>query len=366
MSSFISSIGTAVPPYRISQAKIGAFMVRHLSLTPEQQKLLTLLYRASGIHYRHSVIADFEASPEDFTFFPKTHDLEPFPKVSVRMAKYKEEAFKLSLRAVKDCLGSRDVAKITHLVTVSCTGMYAPGIDIQLVESLGLRTDIERTAINFMGCYASFNALKVADHIVKNDPDNQVLVVAVELCSLHVLKNGDEDSLLSNALFGDGAAALLITGQPTDSPQLEIAAFYSDLALSGKEAMAWHISDFGFEMKLSVEVPEVIRSGISELTRKLLSKLSLTLEDVAYYAIHPGGKRILGVIEEELGITREENEAAYEVMRNYGNMSSPTVLFVLKILMEKLNREDLDKNILSFAFGPGLTMESMLLKVKGV
>lgn len=362
MTAYISSIGTAVPPHRIRQSDIGAFMLKHLSLSEKQQKMLEILYRASGIQYRHSVIPDFGREPENFTFFPKSNDLEPFPKVSYRMAKYEEEAIKLCVSAVNECLQEKSPQDITHLITVSCTGMYAPGIDIQLVEQLEMHTDIQRTAINFMGCYASFNALKVADQIVTNNPQNKVLVVAVELCSLHVLKKTDEDTILSNALFGDGAAAVLVEGA---QPQLQLAmsSFYSDLALSGKNEMAWHISDHGFEMKLSVEVPEVIRSGISALTNRLMNRLNLTQADVDYFAIHPGGKRILEVIEQELGITKSQNGHAYEVMKNYGNMSSPTVLFVLQRLMAELKEADHGKNILSFAFGPGLTMESMLLKV---
>jgi len=362
MPSYISSIGTAVPSHRISQSEIGEFMLRHLPLSEQEQRTLRLLYRASGIQYRHSVIGDFSKQPEGFTFFPPSPDLEPFPKVSQRMAKYEEEAIKLCEYAVKDCMQGRNLSGITHLITVSCTGMYAPGLDIQLVEQLGLNTSTQRTAINFMGCYASFNALKVADQIVKNDSTAKVLVVSVELCSLHVLKKTDEDSLLSNALFGDGAAAVLIEGKSTGT-QLEIAATYADLALSGKNEMAWHINDFGFEMKLSVEVPEVIQQGIGTLTQRLLAKLDLQLEDVDYFGIHPGGKRILEVIESELHLTKDQNQPAYEVLKNYGNMSSPTVLFVIKYLMDGFEEEDDGKNLLSFAFGPGLTLESMLFKI---
>ncbi|WP_421891864.1 type III polyketide synthase [Marinoscillum sp.] len=366
MSSYISSIGTAVPDNRISQSDIGRFMTKHLGLKPEKEKLLTLLYRASGIQYRHSVIEDFGKDHEDFTFFPKSHHLEPFPKLGERMKKYEQEAIKLSMNAVQDCVGTGQPVGITHLITVSCTGMYAPGLDIELIEQLQLPTTTQRTSINFMGCYAAFNALKIADQIVKNNSEHKVLIVAVELCSIHVLKSDAEDSLLSNTLFGDGAAAVLVEDENPNKTQLAMAAFHADLAPSGKADMAWHIGDFGFEMKLSVQVPEVIRSGIASLTQKLLSKLSLNLSDIDYFAIHPGGKRILEVIEEELGVSRDQNGHAYEVMRNYGNMSSPTVLFVLQRLMKNISNQDEDKNILSFAFGPGLTLESMLLKIKTI
>ncbi|MEL6944146.1 MAG: type III polyketide synthase, partial [Bacteroidota bacterium] len=246
----------------------------------------------------------------------------------------------------------------------SCTGMYAPGIDIELIQALDLPTHTKRTAINFMGCYAAFNAIKTAHQIVESDSNAQVLIVAVELCSLHFQKKKDDDTLLANALFGDGAGALLISGKANEETlNLRLDNFYCDLAIQGKQEMAWSINDFGFEMRLTSMVPEFIRSGIKELTDRLLSNIDLSVSDIDYFAIHPGGKKILRVIEEELQIERGKNRFAHEVLRNYGNMSSPTIIFVLKQLMQTLNQQDQDKKILSFAFGPGLTLESMLLSV---
>lgn len=361
MASYISAIGTAVPPNKVSQKTLSEFMIRHLPLDQEKQKFVKLLYRASGIQHRHSVIADFGKPTEEYSFFPGNKELEPFPTVSKRMKLYQIEAIKLCERAITDCLGSFDKNNITHLITVSCTGMYAPGIDIELVERIDLPTDIQRTSINFMGCYAAFNALKVANEITQNNPDANVLMVAVELCSIHLLKTTDADSLLSNALFGDGAAAVLVQGRKSDQLQLAIESFYSDMDLSGKDEMSWHISDFGFQMKLTDEVPLVIKKGIKQLTDRLLQSLNLQVADIDHFAIHPGGKKILKVIEDELNIAREANEPAYSVLKNYGNMSSPTVLFVLKHLLDSLKHNDPGQRILSFAFGPGLTMESMLL-----
>ncbi len=337
-------------------------MVRHLGHSEEVSKMIQLLYRASGINYRHSVIEDFGREIGNYSFFPNNQELEPFPSVSVRMNLYKQNAVELAINAIHDCISLNEARQITHLVTVSCTGMYAPGIDIEIIERLGLSTNIQRTSINFMGCYAAFNALKVADALIKSQPDSKVLLVAVELCSIHLLKNTSEDSLLSNALFGDGAAAVYLTGNPSGI-SLELASFYTDIDSRGKDAMAWHISDFGFEMTLSSEVPNVIKEGIGELTRKLLDKIGLKVRDIAHFAIHPGGKRILQVIEEELALSKAQNEPAYQILKNFGNMSSPTVLFVIKAIMEQLTTANSGENILSFAFGPGLTLESMLLKV---
>jgi len=250
------------------------------------------------------------------------------------------------------------------LIVVSCTGMYAPGLDIELVKALGLPTQIQRLCINFMGCYAAFNGLKQADIICQSDPKAKVLVVCTELCSIHFQKENTDDNLLANALFADGSAALLVESSPRNGLNLKPVSFYCDLAPEGDQDMAWTVGDLGFEMRLSSYVPEVIKNGIKTLTHSLLDQISNSLADISYYAIHPGGKKILEVIEQELNLTREQNKPAYEVLRKYGNMSSPTVLFVLQEASKNLNGMDDKKKILSFAFGPGLTMESMVLEIQ--
>lgn len=368
MPAYIAAIGTAVPRHKLSQNRIGEFMALHLAKSEEEQKTLALLYRASGIRSRYSVIPDFGLPMDSYSFFPKNKDLTPFPSVKDRMLLYEREALPLAQAAIRDCMAqlSPEASQITHLITVSCTGMYAPGLDIQLVERLGLPTNTERTCINFMGCYASFNALKAANQILKNEPKSQVLIVALELCSIHLQHDTGMESLLSAALFGDGAAAVLVTGKALkEKLSLELTAFHSDLALEAKSEMSWRIGEHGFEMVLSQEVPEAIRKGIGKLTARLMAKVREKTPTVAHYAIHPGGRKILEVIEQTLGLSKEVNEPAYEVLRQYGNMSSPTVLFVLKSILEKLTQEDVDQHVLSFAFGPGLTLESMLLKVHG-
>jgi len=252
-------------------------------------------------------------------------------------------------------VGSKE---ITHLVVVSCTGLYAPGLDIDLIKALGLRPDIQRTCINFMGCYAAFNALKLANSFCGNQADAKVLIICTELCSLHFQNANTQDNLLANALFGDGSASLIVEGKPGKGLNLKPEIFHCDLLTDGEEHMAWTVGDLGFEMRLSSYVPDIIRGGIRALTAKLLNGI-----DVNYFAIHPGGKRILEVIEKELGISHNQNAHAYNVLKNYGNMSSATVIFVLEELCKNLNGVDHNKKILSFAFGPGLTMESMLLSV---
>lgn len=340
-------------------------MMNALPLSADQKKGLAVLYRASGIKYRHSVISDYNHDPDQFEFYPKNKSLLPFPDLNARMKLYELQALDLAKKASIDCIEKAPISadEITHLITVSCTGMYAPGIDIDLVEELGLSTNVERTAINFMGCYGAFNGLKAARSIAQNQPDAKVLIICVELCSIHFQNTTDEDNLLSSALFADGAAAVLVMGAKSGKTTLELSSFHSDLDLSAKSEMSWKIGNLGFLMKLSPNVPDTIKNGIKKLTSRLLDKISLKLESVDYYAIHPGGKRILEVIEQELGISKLDNIHAYEILKNYGNMSSPTVLFVLKSLMKTLEDTDDQKNILSFAFGPGLTLESLILKI---
>lgn len=366
--SYLCAIGTATPPHCLEQARVAEFMIRALRLDETAARRLRVLYRATGIDFRHSVVADYDREPADFTFYPGTPDLEPFPTVSQRMTAYRAGAVPLSVAAAADCLQQLpDVAaaSITHLITVSCTGMYAPGLDIDLVGALGLVPTVQRTAVNFMGCYAAFNGLKLADVICRADTAARVLVICTELCTLHFQKQTTEDHLLSNALFADGAAAVLVAGEPLTGkhPALLLEATHCALEPAGRAEMAWHIGDSGFEMTLSSYVPELIRQGIGQLTTGLLQALRLQLADVAHVAIHPGGRRILEVIEQALALPRGANRHAYAVLREFGNMSSATVLFVLHRLLRELTPANAGERILSFAFGPGLTLESLLLRV---
>lgn len=363
--SFITTIGTANPVSKFSQTAIADFMVRAMQAGEEDARKLRALFRKTGIESRYSVIDDY-GRVNEFDFYANTEDVEPFPSTAKRLALYRQKALPLSMEAIKNCFSKTDASifTITHLIVVSCTGMYAPGLDIDLVKALELPGHTKRLCINFMGCYAAFNGLKQADLICKADPTAKVLVVCTELCSIHFQKENSEDNLLSNALFADGSAALLVESAPRKGLNLKPLNFYCDLAYQGEQDMAWIIGNLGFEMRLSAYVPEVIQNGIRKLTHSLLSQISHTDKDITYFAIHPGGKKILEVIEQELNISKEQNKHAYEVLRHFGNMSSPTVLFVLNQLCESLDQSANEKKILSFAFGPGLTLESMILEIQ--
>ncbi|MTI41944.1 type III polyketide synthase [Fulvivirga lutimaris] len=353
MNSYITSISTAKPKFKVEQSQALDFMSKVNGMDKDEKHNLEVLYRATGIESRFSVLEDFTLPPDKSEYFNTTGT----PSTAERLDLFKEEALKLSFDSAKDCISKSGVSgeQITHIITVSCTGLHAPGLDIDLIYKLGLQHNVERLAINFMGCYAAFNAIKAADAICQSS-EAKVLIICTELCSIHFQKGKDEDTLLANALFGDGSAALMVESIPTKCKSLKITSAHCDLLPAGKSEMAWGVGDFGFEMKLSSYVPDVISTGISTLLKNYS-------EHFDYYAIHPGGKRILKVIEEQLNITKEQNIQAHEVLRQHGNMSSPTILFVLKHIFDDLTEADAQKDILAMAFGPGLTLESLTFKI---
>jgi len=364
--SYITAIGIANPPNKFSQAKIADFMVKAMQLTQNESRLLRTIFKASGIDYRHSVLKDY-GQEKDFTFYSNSPDFEPFPSTEKRLFTFRENVVSLSSAAIDNMLQSIpvfDIKEVTHLIVVCCTGMYAPGLDIDILKKYNLSNSVQRIGINFMGCYAAFNALKVANAFCHQDENAKVLIVCTELCSLHFQKNPTEDNLLANALFADGSAAVLVESKTNRQIKLKPESFLSAIVSESSQDMAWTIGNAGFEMKLSTYVPSIIKSGISKLTDNLLSQISKKPSDIRFFAIHPGGKKILENIEQELCISKEQNHAAYCVLKNYGNMSSPTILFVLHNIMKKLCSDDSGEYILSFAFGPGLTLESVVLKIE--
>lgn len=364
IKSSIVAIGTAVPTYKQSQQKAAEIVAAALRLNPVEKRLLKSVYRSTGIEYRHSVMSDFCKEPGEYEFFPNDPAL-PFPATAARMQIYKANALPLAKAAIEDCIASLPgfaLDEITHLITVSCTGMYAPGIDIELVHHLHLQPSVKRTCINFMGCYGAFNALKVADVICKAEPNAVVLIVCVELCTLHFQKNESMDNMISNAIFSDGAAAALVQGNARQK-NFALEAFHCDLMPQNSNDMAWHITDNGFDIVLSSYVPQAIQSGIAHFVDRLLKQYAMQREDIDLYAIHPGGKKILKACEAALSITPDHNRFSYQVLKENGNMSSATILFVLKAILNQLNESHAQQKIFSCSFGPGLTLESMLLRV---
>lgn len=363
MPSYINAIGTANPSNRFTQETISDFMLRASSLNNEEARKLRAVYKMSGIKSRYSVIADY-GKVDRFDFYNEK-DPDGFrPGTFQRMKLYKDNAAALSISAIREAMQQTPyTAKdFTQLITVSCTGMYAPGLDIDIVHELGMNLSVNRTNIYFMGCYAAINALRTADAICRASPNEKILVVCTELCSIHFQNDHTEDNLLANALFADGAAAVIVSSEATSNTKLQIDSFYNTIADKGAKDMAWNIGNTGFEMKLSSYVPEIIGSDIKSFLQVLLSINGNTGKTVDYYAIHPGGKKILEQIEKSLDFSSKENRYAYKVLENYGNMSSATILFVLKELLNDLPKDEKDKTILGMSFGPGLTLEGMLLQ----
>lgn len=364
--SYITSIGIAVPDNRFDQSAIGKFMIKAMQLDYENSRKLQAIFRSSGIAQRYSVLEDY-GKEKDFSFYPNTEDFEPFPSTEKRLALYQQHAVQLSAAAVNDCIAKLqefNLQRVTHLIVVSCTGMYAPGLDIELVQQLKLRHDVQRLSINFMGCYAAFNGIKAGDAFCKADPEAVVLVVCVELCSIHFQKQATDDNMLANALFADGASALIMQTKSVNGANLVPAAFHNALSFTNEPQMAWRVGNAGFEMKLTSYVPEIIQGGIKNLTDEMLSKIKKNFDAIKHFAIHPGGKKILEAIESRLGISKDDNRHAYAVLNQYGNMSSPTVLFVLYHLLSGLTSKNNGEDVLSFAFGPGLTLESILFTIQ--
>ena len=353
MNSSIVSIGLSNPGEPIPQAEISRFMQLAHQLDAQERRKLDFLYRKSGIDSRHSVLDDFQTEEvSDFTFFPKNKELHPFPGTAARMQVFEEKGPELAEQAVRSALQQAEVEanSLTHLILISCTGMVAPGLELDLMRRLDIPSSVERYCIHFMGCYAAFTGLRLADQLVKANPKSRVLVVSVELCTLHFQKEYTEDNLLANSLFGDGAAAALVM---QSEKGLQIKKYFSEVLWEGEKDMAWKIGDFGFEMRLSQYIPSLLNQGIRRLRDLFEAKFNFS--KVRHVAIHPGGKQILIQVQEAFGLSPEVNRHALEVLRTCGNMSSASILFVLERMLQD---SSIQGDILALGFGPGLTLET--------
>ena len=327
------------------------------------KRKLRFLYHQSGIETRYSVLPDYSLNADDWQFYPATENLEPFPNLETRMNWFNKTAPALSVNAIVKCIENKLLKdEITHLITVSCTGICAPGLDLQVMEAMNLPVSIFRTSVNFMGCYAAIHALKLADAFCSNDKTARVLVICTELSTLHFQRENTLDNIASSLLFGDGAAAMLITHDDHEIHGLKINNFYSEVAFKGKKDMSWELSSSGFLMTLSGYVPDLIEQDFNNLMCNALRNAGVNKKDISHWCIHPGGKKILTSVEKSINITPGDLQHSYNVLKNYGNMSSPTILFVLKEIMDSLkNNKESKINIFGAAFGPGLTLETFIL-----
>ncbi len=360
--SKIISIATSVPLHKHNQNDILNFADTIYSTNETDSRKLKFLYRQSGINTRYSVIPDYSSTQQDREFYAKSNDLEPFPCLEKRMRWFACNAAKLSVEAITKCIsGQIEATQITHLITVSCTGMSAPGMDLEIMEAMDLPSNIFRTSVNFMGCYAAIHALKIADALCKSDVGANVIIVCTELCTLHFQKEASADNITSTLLFADGCAAVLVQHKAAVAKGLSLNNFYSDVAFKGKKDMSWQLSSKGFLMTLTGYVPDLVKEDFDVLLNKALMNSGVKKEDINFWCIHPGGKKILEAIQQSTGLKETDLKESYEVLKDYGNMSSPTVLFVLKKILDELQQTQAEgANIFGVAFGPGLTMETFI------
>ena len=358
----LAGLSTAIPQGVIAQTAAVSVAQTFCKPTAEQLRSLNILYRRTCIERRGSVLLD-STDPEEpsQSFFPPAADFnDRGPTTAARMERYAAEVGRLGLRASADALRQCRIPPkdITHVVTASCTGFCAPGLDILLIKQLGLSPTVERTHVGFMGCHGALNALRVAGNFTRSDPTASVLVCAAELCSLHFAYGWDPERVVANAIFADGAGAAVIT--PSREPsekEWRLAKTGSCMFPESESAMSWSIGDHGFEMTLSPKVPELISSLLRPWMSSWLASEGLAIDDIGSWAIHPGGPRIVSAAADALELSPRQVSDSLDVLAEHGNMSSATILFVLRRLIAR--RAELP--CVALAFGPGLVAEALLL-----
>lgn len=352
--TYLAGLGTALPPRAIDQAEAEA--VARAYRPAGRDRAVRALWRRSGVRRRHSVVLDGPGGP---AFYPPAAEAPAGPTTAERMRRYEVEAPRLAVGAAAAALADAgiDGAAITHLVTVSCTGFAAPGVDLALVEDLGLPAGVGRLHIGFMGCHGAMNALRAADAIATADAAARVLVCAVETCSLHLRYDAPADAEVANALFADGAAAAIVAGGSAPAGAWRIDGFESRIVAGTAEAMTWRIGDHGFEMTLSPRVPAIIRDQVAPWLICRLAARGLEPAGVGAWAVHPGGPRLLAAVEEGLGLPAGGLVDSRAILAEFGNMSSATILF----LLDRLRRRGAPRPCVALALGPGLAAEAAVL-----
>ncbi len=365
MAFVIEGIGTAVPEASARQADIAERAVGYASADDQEARTVRALYRRSGIEQRGSVLIEPNAEGAAIPFYETGESGRDWPGTAARMQAFAAHSEALALRAARRALEDADVSpsRITRLVVVTCTGFTAPGLDLRLIPALGLAPFTKRAQVGFMGCHGALNGLEVARGLASTAGEGEhVLVVAVEICSVHAQAGMHSDDVVANAIFADGAAALVGRhGEP--APGDWVLADTRSLRVPNSEsAMTWNIGDHGFRMSLSAEVPGLLDRHLAEGVDTWLGASGLRRDDVASWAVHPGGNRILDAAERALALPRDALEVSRRTLRDHGNMSSPTILFVF----DALRRAGASAPCVLLAFGPGLTVEMARLDQIGI
>jgi predicted naringenin-chalcone synthase len=366
MSFAILGLGTAVPATVIDQRDAQVIARSLCCRTAEHATWLPTMYGHTGIDCRHLILGqDVVRDVLDGT----THSGSPFlptgapddcgPTTAERMRHYVAGAGPLALQAARKALNQSGMSggAITHLVTVSCTGFHAPGVDVELIHGLDLPASVQRTHIGYMGCHGALNGLRVARAFTGADPAARVLLCAVELCCLHYHYGWEPSKMIANALFADGAAAVVGAAVATPADAWRVVASGARVFPDSTDAMTWTVGDHGFEMTLSKRVPGLIAANLRPWLVSWLAGEKVALDEVGSWAIHPGGPRILEAVAAALGLTAEQTADSRAVFAEHGNMSSPTVLFIIDRLRGRAARP-----CVALGFGPGLAVEAALLR----
>ena len=354
----LHGIGTAVPTQQLSQAEAVEVAHRINAESPEQVKLMSRIYQKTKVLSRGSVLLENDGvdgtTKERLSFYGSES-----PGTAERMQVFDAHAGGLALEAAAKALKDADISSgaITHLVTVSCTGFQSPGVDLFLMDKLELAPSVQRTHIGFMGCHGAMNGLRVAHAFAEMDPNAVVLLCAVELCSLHMAYGWHPEKVVANALFADGAAAVVASANPSPAHQSLVLRRSGSMVIpDSTDLMHWEIGDHGFAMGLSPRVPETVGAALLPWLRDWLADQAIDLEAVTSWAIHPGGPRILSTCAEVLSLGPNLLLDSRAVLQEHGNMSSATILFIL----ERLRRRSTAGPCLALAFGPGLSTEVAL------
>ncbi len=363
MSLDIVGIGTAVPAYSGDQHAALAIAQQMCATTEDHDRMLSAIHANSGIQRRYTALHELtnghREQPNGF-YVPARGSGDRGPTTRSRMDRFQTDAPPVAAQASRQALNDSGVSpqSITHLVTVSCTGFAAPGFDVALIKQLGLRLDVSRTHIGFMGCHAALNGLRVARGYVEADPAARVLLCAAELCTLHLFYGWEPEKMVANALFADGAAAsVCVASEVATECHWRLIDNRSTIVDDTENLMGWHIGDHGFEMTLSTKIPYVIEDKLAPWLTAWLAEHHLAVADIASWAIHPGGPKIIESVGTALGLNDRQLQTSLSILSDYGNMSSPTLLFILQRLRENKSAGP----CVAIGFGPGLTIEAALL-----
>jgi alpha-pyrone synthase len=349
-TAHINRIATAVPPHDIHDTFVR--FARTLLDEPRARSLFDRMVAKAGIAHRYSILPP-ATDPESVSVDAhRVYSRGQFPTTGQRMQLFEKHAPTLAAAAVTKLDLGAEASRITHVIVTSCTGMSAPGVDLALIEQCGLRSSVERTMVGFMGCYAAINTLKLARHIVRSEPESRVLLVNLELCSLHLQETKNIEQMLSFLVFADGCAASVVSADPVG---LAIDRFHAALVPGTSQLITWKIRDFGFDMFLSGQVPNVIAQGLPSVASAFLD--GRPSEAIDLWAVHPGGSSVLEAVGRGLELAPEALQASRSVLSRFGNMSSATVMFVMQSMMEA---KEPGQRGCAMSFGPGLTAESML------